>query len=233
MILISALVALAVSWSILGFLTKKSETELKVVENRLIARIGQLEMQYQKLKQDIAGLKRASSPMPEPAQLKASEHPVTLEKEGDGPAQEPVSELAASSGDRSTDEASGNDPESTTEQGVTKQSDVPSNPLVGQWTCSFTSGDYTYPPMPCSIRKKNGKLYLEKHRGSQRIRGYVSPKGEGITFNGTYFCPLGDCTGPAKGTFTKRSETRWKGTLQHSDPRGTKFETIVTLERQK
>lgn len=68
------------------------------------------------------------------------------------------------------------------------------DPLLGDYRCTFEP----YPPMRCSIsRRPDGSLWLEKHDGSQRIRGTLVEREQGVrsyAFQGTFFCPWGACT---------------------------------------
>ena len=107
---------------------------------------------------------------------------------------------------------------------------TPGHPLLGAWKCTFRSGKYTYAPMRCRITRRGGGYYIEKLQGSQRIRGTLSDKGDTLVFKGRYHCPHGDCDGPAHGTFRKQGKT-WVAQVHHTDPRGHKFETGVTLRR--
>jgi uncharacterized membrane protein YgcG len=64
--------------------------------------------------------------------------------------------------------------------------------MTASYWCSITSGEYTYPQMPCVIRQVDGRYMLAKLAGSQRFRGVVRKKGE--------FVPTAD--GKLRGMFS-------------------------------
>ncbi|BDU39160.1 DUF4893 domain-containing protein [Vibrio nigripulchritudo] len=107
--------------------------------------------------------------------------------------------------------------------------------LVGNYACAFTqySGDetYAYPDFKCKIIEKDGVLTLEKLSGSQRIKGVVTPTATGFEFEGTYFCPWGDCTHDVYGEFQTQKKGEFAGSVHRStDP--SDF-TDVDLRRTK
>src|SRR6185503_9166348 len=79
----------------------------------------------------------------------------------------------------------------------------PGSELAGMYRCAIDDG-YRYPAFPCVIRRasKGSPLELTKLAGSQRFHGVVRPRGaRGFTFDGTFFCPFGDCTQELHGMF--------------------------------
>lgn len=105
---------------------------------------------------------------------------------------------------------------------------APAHPLLGSWRCAFRSGEYSYPPMACEIRRKDGEYTLEKTQGSQRIKGKLALEGEErFKFSGLFFCPQGACDAEVKGNFTRRSRDHWVGTLT-----GMASEVIVVTLRR-
>lgn len=98
--------------------------------------------------------------------------------------------------------------------------------LVGTYKCTFTQGEYSYPPFRCSISRRGAVLWLEKRTGSQRIRGEVTPTADGFRFSGTFFCPYGDCTRPVSSDFHSSSPRDCSGTLDDGPP-----PTMVRLTR--
>ena len=100
--------------------------------------------------------------------------------------------------------------------------------LIGAYRCTFTQGEYSYPPFRCSISRRGAALWLEKHTGSQRIRGEVTPTNDGFHFSGTFFCPYGDCTRPVSGDFQCSSPRDCSGALDDGPP-----STMIRLTRTK
>lgn len=98
--------------------------------------------------------------------------------------------------------------------------------LFGKYSCTFTQDDYTYSPFPCVISQTAEGIKLEKTAGSQRIKGLINITESGFDFTGTYFCPFGDCTSNATGSFAK-TEKGFKGTVKTDDNAST--DTIVNL----
>lgn len=101
----------------------------------------------------------------------------------------------------------------------------PSDPLLGDIRCKFDD----YPPMRCTISKKGASYWLEKTQGSQRIRGTLTKEGEGLVFQGEFFCPMGACTSSARASLRK-TDTGWAGTIFH-DQDGTPMRTPLVLSR--
>lgn len=97
--------------------------------------------------------------------------------------------------------------------------------LTGKYSCTFTQDDYTYSPFPCVISQTAEGIQLEKTAGSQRIKGLVNITEEGFDFSGTYFCPFGDCTSNATGSFAK-TEKGFNGTVKTDDGAATVVELI-------
>ncbi len=85
--------------------------------------------------------------------------------------------------------------------------------LLGQYACSFTQGDYSYKPFKCQITQVGNALQLEKTSGSQRIKGSIVQTAEGFDFSGVFFCPWGDCTSAAKGSFQRLGPGRYRGVI--------------------
>lgn len=85
----------------------------------------------------------------------------------------------------------------------------------GEYFCSFTVGQYSYPNFPCVVyRRRDGRQVLEKLSGSQRIHGVVQPAAGGFDFRGTFFCPWGSCTEEVSARFTaSQSPDIYEGTL--------------------
>jgi hypothetical protein len=85
-------------------------------------------------------------------------------------------------------------------------------PLAGNYWCSIDDG-YQYPPFACKIRQvdKSTQLELVKLGGSQRFRGQVHAVGDGFTFDGTFYCPYGDCTQDLHGLFRAEASGAYRG----------------------
>ena len=77
--------------------------------------------------------------------------------------------------------------------------------LTAAYLCSIEDGGYHYPQMPCVVKNVDGKFVLAKLAGSQRFRGEVRASGDGLSFDGEYYCPWGDCTQPMHGEFVRRA----------------------------
>lgn len=85
----------------------------------------------------------------------------------------------------------------------------------GDYACSISSGGYQYPPFRCMVyTAENGGQVLEKVGGSQRFRGRILTEGNGFRFDGTFFCPYGDCTEDVSGNFAQEGDGMFRGTLQ-------------------
>jgi hypothetical protein len=85
----------------------------------------------------------------------------------------------------------------------------------GDYACSIASGGHRYPAFRCSIyRAEDGSQVLEKVGGSQRFRGRVVPQPSGFSFDGTFFCPDGDCTENVTARFTAAGAAAYRGVMQ-------------------
>lgn len=90
----------------------------------------------------------------------------------------------------------------------------------GDYSCSIQDGGYQYPPFRCLVYSgENGGQVLEKMGGSQRFRGAVSDDGDGFRFDGTFFCPMGDCTENVSGSFARAGDGMYRGTLEFASGR--------------
>lgn len=99
----------------------------------------------------------------------------------------------------------------------------------GDYACSIEDGGYRYPPFRCVVYSgENGGQVLEKMGGSQRFRGRVLEDGEGFRFDGTFYCPHGDCTENVSGSFARAGDGAYRGTLDFARPRQTPM--TVSLE---
>jgi hypothetical protein len=79
--------------------------------------------------------------------------------------------------------------------------------LTAAYWCSISDGGYDYPPMPCMVRKVGAQFMLAKLAGSQRFRGVVKARSDGgLTFDGEFYCPWGDCTQPLHGAFVPATD---------------------------
>ena len=84
----------------------------------------------------------------------------------------------------------------------------------GDYSCSFRSGGYSYPPYTCVVFVgADGRQHLQKVRGSQRIRGTVQRNADGFDFQGTFYCPYGQCTQATSASFRAYDDGLFKGTL--------------------
>lgn len=85
----------------------------------------------------------------------------------------------------------------------------------GDYSCSIESDGYQYPPFRCVVYSgETGGQVLEKMGGSQRFRGRVLEDGDGFRFDGTFYCPHGDCTENVSGMFAREADGMYRGTLQ-------------------
>ena len=85
----------------------------------------------------------------------------------------------------------------------------------GDYACSIESGGHRYPSFRCAVfRAEDGSQVLEKVGGSQRFRGRVISHERGFAFDGTFFCPSGDCTESVTARFTPVSPARYRGIMQ-------------------
>lgn len=90
----------------------------------------------------------------------------------------------------------------------------------GEYSCSIQDSGTQYPPFRCVVYSgENGGQVLEKMGGSQRFRGRVLQDGDGFRFDGTFYCPQGDCTENVSGSFTPASEGMYLGELQGASGR--------------
>jgi hypothetical protein len=109
-----------------------------------------------------------------------------------------------------------------------RQPSASDHPLLGSWRCAFRSGEYSYPPMACEIRRKDGGYTLEKTQGSQRIKGKLALEGDArFAFSGLFFCPQGACDAQVQGTFMRKATDSWIGVLNGMDSGGV----VVTMTR--
>lgn len=65
------------------------------------------------------------------------------------------------------------------------------------WTCQISD----YDPQPCKVSRGDGGWQLTKLLGSQRFAGSVAKAGEGLAFDGDFFCPWGACDAPMQVQF--------------------------------
>lgn len=106
--------------------------------------------------------------------------------------------------------------------------------LTGNYTCAFTLVEgkdrYDYPAFPCVITARGVTLTLEKTAGSQRIRGPITPNEDGFDFDGSFFCPDGDCTSASSGHFTRTGPGVFRGVIRQVEQPGS--EIVVDLRRK-
>ena len=90
-------------------------------------------------------------------------------------------------------------------------------------------GDYAcqiedYPAFRCVVyAAEDGGLRLEKLEGSQRFRGRVFRAETGFDFEGTFFCPWGDCTEEVHASFRPQGDGTFRAQM------GTGPVQVVTL----
>lgn len=85
----------------------------------------------------------------------------------------------------------------------------------GDYACSIESGGHRYQAYRCAVfHAEDGSQILEKVGGSQRFRGRVFPYESGFAFDGTFFCPDGDCTENVTARFTPVSGAQYRGVMQ-------------------
>ena len=65
------------------------------------------------------------------------------------------------------------------------------------WTCQIGA----YDPQPCKVSRGDGGWQLTKLLGSQRFAGSLAKAGEGLAFDGGFFCPGGACDEPMQVQF--------------------------------
>jgi hypothetical protein len=102
--------------------------------------------------------------------------------------------------------------------------------MTGRYSCTITSDQFTYPNYSCRISLRDGRLWLEKLTGSQRFKGTLAPTPAGYHFDGTYFCPYGDCTAPSQGDFARTGPREWAGGIS-SGVAGLTMVTLVKTSR--
>ena len=102
----------------------------------------------------------------------------------------------------------------------------------GDYACSITSGGYQYPPFRCVVYSaENGGQVLEKMGGSQRFRGRVLAEGNGFRFDGTFYCPYGDCTEDMSGTFTTAGAPgSFQGSIQGAAAKNPALQVTLTYQ---
>ena len=99
----------------------------------------------------------------------------------------------------------------------------------GEYSCSIADGGYQYPPFRCVVYSgENGGQVLEKMGGSQRFRGRVLQDGDGFRFDGTFYCPMGDCTENVTGSFARAGDGAYRGTLDFAT--GRQSPVVVSLQ---
>jgi len=90
----------------------------------------------------------------------------------------------------------------------------------GEYSCSIQDSGYQYPPFRCVVYSgESGGQVLEKMGGSQRFRGRVLQDGDGFRFDGTFYCPMGDCTENVSGSFARAGDGMYRGSLQGASGR--------------
>jgi hypothetical protein len=103
-------------------------------------------------------------------------------------------------------------------------------PLAGDYACSLQAGAHRYPAFRCHIyRAEDGSLVLEKVGGSQRFRGRLTPAAGGFAFDGTFFCPSGDCTESVTAEFAAVGAGRaaYRGVMRgRSGPLGVSLDHL-------
>jgi len=101
----------------------------------------------------------------------------------------------------------------------------------GDYACSLQNDGYQYRPFRCVVyTAENGGQVLEKVGGSQRFRGRVLPDGDGFRFDGTFYCPWGDCTEDVSGSFEPDGYGWYRGTIQGYSGRTSPI--VVTLQHR-
>jgi hypothetical protein len=85
----------------------------------------------------------------------------------------------------------------------------------GAYSCSIDS----YDPYPCRVTTDpDGRKRLEKLAGSQRFSGVATPTQGGFEFQGTLYCPWGDCTEAVSGTFVAYDDGLFRGQVGGQRP---------------
>jgi len=86
---------------------------------------------------------------------------------------------------------------------------------AGMYHCSLEDGGYRYPDFPCVVNVgADGATSVEKLAGSQRFRGNLTAAGDGVAFEGQFYCPYGDCNAAIRGSFRRTGEDVWEGTFE-------------------
>ncbi len=65
------------------------------------------------------------------------------------------------------------------------------------WTCQISD----YDPQPCKVSRRGRGWQLVKLLGSQRFAGALAKAGDGLAFDGGFFCPWGACDAPMRVQF--------------------------------
>jgi hypothetical protein len=85
----------------------------------------------------------------------------------------------------------------------------------GDYSCSIESAGYQYPAFRCAVYgAEDGGQMLEKLGGSQRFRGRVTLGERGFSFDGTFYCPYGDCTESVTAQFQSIGGSTYRGAMQ-------------------
>jgi hypothetical protein len=83
--------------------------------------------------------------------------------------------------------------------------------IPGNYSCTIED----YAPFRCVVfAGEDGALQLEKLEGSQRFRGRVFPADGGFDFEGTFFCPWGDCTQEVASQFREIAPGVFRGEMR-------------------
>jgi hypothetical protein len=83
----------------------------------------------------------------------------------------------------------------------------------GDYACSLDEGGYRYPAYRCQVSRRGGQPWLEKVEGSVRFRGAVTGRGAGFAFDGTLYCPWGDCTEHVRTDFAADGAGGYRATV--------------------
>ncbi len=78
------------------------------------------------------------------------------------------------------------------------------------WTCSIDA----YDPLPCRFTRSGDGWALRKLMGSQRFEGTASFTRTEMAFDGTFFCPWGDCTVPMVTTFQEVGQSHYTAEVE-------------------
>ena len=94
-------------------------------------------------------------------------------------------------------------------------------------------GDYAcqiedYPAFHCVVyAAEDGELRLEKLEGSQRFRGRVFRADTGFDFEGTFFCPWGDCTQEVSAQFRPQGDGTFRGEMKTAGIQSVTLRQVV------